>query len=389
MATRDSLPSELGVEDVLAALRFTPGEQDSAVPYTVIRGNHGPRWLLPHDNRMVYAILREWRPYGLATHIFWRGLRTAARLGVLPLMPGTTQTRMPRATATHLLRCFGFEGDAGPPVILVGNTQATRKLLVFLEAAECGNVVIKIPLTPRARASLGNETEMLKRLNGEHGAPRLLGYHLDTGAAMQQYLSGRMGSRRLQPDYLRLLIGLARRGETVTLRARAAELRERLDKHGAEIPKAWRQPASSRGASGDWQTPIERALRLLDDDTELPATLVHGDFAPWNIRDLRDGRCALIDWESAQWTALPMHDLCHFFCMQSQLFAPQALFSDALERDGAWRRYGDALGIDWRLFRPLVAAFLLESLARALEWNVEEPAAYYLGQLKRFLQKDR
>jgi hypothetical protein len=383
MATQDSPASGLGVEELLAVLGLPTGERESAVPYTVIRGNQGPRWLLPNESRIARTILGEWRPYGLATHLLWRGLRAAARLGMLPLVPGTEQIRLPRACAAQLLGRFGFEAGAAPPVLLVGNTQSTRKLLVFLEAAGRGNVVIKMPLTPLARASLGNEAEVLKRLNGERGAPRLLGYQLDTGAAMQEYLAGRMGWRRLKPDYLQLLLDLARRGETLTLRARARGLRERLEKcevRGENTPDP--------GASGESQAAVERALALLEEDTPLPAALVHGDFAPWNLRHLRDGRCALIDWESAEWTGLPLHDLCHFFSMQAKLFAPHALFSETLKRDGSWHRYCAALQIEPKFFRPLVAAFLLASLARAREWGVEESAGYYLEQLRRFLQAE-
>lgn len=371
MATQGSHAPALGAEDVLAALGLAAGGEESEVPYTVLRGNNGPRWLLPQQSRMARTILREWRPYGLATHLFWRGLRLAARCGALRLVPGTAQVRLPRDAGKRLLSRFGIAGEAGAPVILVGNTVATRKLIVFVEVSGRENAVIKVPLTPVARTSIGAEAEVLKRLSGEHGAPRLLGYQLDTGATLQEYLAGRLGSRRLKPAYLKLLIDLARKGETVTLRERARALEERL-----------RRPADP----GEFPAAIERALALLEDDTRLPAALVHGDCAPWNIREMEDGGCALIDWESAEWQGLPMHDLCHFFCMQARLFAPHTLFSEAVERDGSWRRYLRELAIPLRLFRPLAAAFLLESLLRAREWEPPESAAFYGKQLDRFLR---
>jgi hypothetical protein len=394
IATQDFRLSSLDVKSVLAALGFPAGGDKSGLSYTVIRGNNGPRWLLPNGSRMARAILREWRPYGRATHFLWRGLRTAARLGALPLVPGTAQIRLPREAGKLLLRRCGFEGGAQAPVILVGNTESTRKLLIFLDAADRGNVVIKIPLMPHARASIGNEAEVLKRLDGRLGAPRLLGYHLDTGVAMQEYLNGRLGSRRLRADYLKLLVDLARCGvgqsglgrsgsargkETVTLREKATALRGRLRAHGA----GGKQNAPVDGGIGQV---IERALGLLEDDTPLPAALVHGDFAPWNIRDRENGGCALIDWESAEWAGLPLHDLCHFFCMQAKLFAPETLFFEEMERDGAWRRYCAELEIPQTLLKPLAAAFLLEALARAQEWGPQESAAFYLTQLERFLE---
>src|SRR5580698_4981089 len=197
--TTDARPAGLDAEGVLAALELETGGDESGVPYTVIRGNNGPRWLLPHRSRLANTILGEWHPYGLATHFLWHGLRTAARVGALPLVPGTAQVRLPRDAGKRLLSRFGVEGDAAAPVILVGNTEATRKLLVFVENPGRGTVVIKMPLKPMARVSIANEAEVLKRLNGRHGAPHLLGYQVDTGAAVQQYLPGRLGSRQCKP----------------------------------------------------------------------------------------------------------------------------------------------------------------------------------------------
>jgi hypothetical protein len=48
---------------------------------------------------------------------------------------------------------------------------------------------------------------------------------------------------------------------------------------------------------------IEGALSALPRPPGVPAHWrpMHGDFAPWNLRQLRDGRLALIDWEDAGW----------------------------------------------------------------------------------------
>src|ERR1700691_1565265 len=93
--TEDLRRPGLDVEGVLTALGFEASGDESGVPYTVIRGNDGPRWLIPDRSRMANAILREWRPYGLATHFFWRGLRAAARCGALRLVPGTAAPHTP------------------------------------------------------------------------------------------------------------------------------------------------------------------------------------------------------------------------------------------------------------------------------------------------------
>jgi hypothetical protein len=369
-AIQDSRLAGLTVDGVLAALGLPASGQENGLPYAVIQGNHGPRWMLPQRSRLTNAILGEWRPYGLFTHFCWRGVRLAARCGALAYLPGTAQARLPRDAGKRILERAGFAGDAEAPLILVGNTESTRKLLVFLAAGARGNIVIKVPLGPLARASLSHEAKVLAGLDGGFGAPRLLDFRLDTGAALTEYLPGRLGSRRLKPEYLQLLIDMARRGEVVTLRGRATILRERLGRHAGY--------GQARGT-------VEQTLARLENGAELPAALVHGDFAPWNLRHRADGGCGLIDWEQAEWAGMPMHDLCHFFCMQAKLFAPRTFFAETLEREGSWRRYLAALRIPETLLRPLEAAFLLESLERAWAWGPEESAGFFLGQMERLL----
>jgi hypothetical protein len=369
-ATEDLRLPSLDVNGVLTALGFAANGDESGVCYTVIRGSDGPRWLIPDGSGMARAILAEWRPYGLATHFFWRGVRAAARLGALHLTPGTSRVRLPRDAGARLLHQFGMAGDADAPLILAGNPQATRKLLVFLESRERGRVVIKAPLSAVAHASIGNEAEVLKRLNGGYGAPLFLSYQKDTGMAMQAYLAGRLGSRRCKPIYLRLLIELARTGETISLRGRGQTLREQM---------------RAQPRYGEWPAPIEAALRLLEEDATLPAALVHGDFAPWNIREMPDGSCTLIDWEAAAWRGLPLHDLCHFFYMQTKLFSPRQLFYDRLAREGSWRAYLSELAIPSSLLPGLSAAFLLETLARSGEAGPAEAVDFCLRQIDGFL----
>jgi Phosphotransferase enzyme family len=372
MATLDSRLPELGVEGVLAAMGLAAGGEESDVPYTVIRGNRGPRWLLPNKSRLAPTILREWRPYGLATRLLWRGLRLTARCGALPLTPGTAQVRLPRDAGKRLLSRFGIEDGAAAPVIMVGNTVATRKLIVFVEIPGRGKAVIKLPLTPMARASIGVEAETLKRLDGSHGAPRFLGYHSDTGAAMQEYLGGRPGSRRCKPRYIRLLLDFVRRDAKIALRERGERLGARL------------RACTDYGRHAAM---VDQALGYLDCDAPADSALVHGDFVPWNIRELPDGSVTLIDWELARWDGLALYDLCHFYYMQCLLFSPETLFYELMVKEGAWLGYCGPLGIPPALLPRLGAAFLLEMMAGYWEVPATSVDWFCLRQLKLFLER--
>jgi hypothetical protein len=359
------------LDSILAVLGIAAANPDGKIPYTVIPGNDGPRWLLPNRNALTHTILREWHPYSAAARLGWAGVRIAARLGALRFLPGATQAQLTADAGSLLLHHIGYEAYASPPVILVGSPTATHKLIVFLVDPLDGlNAVVKFPLTVAASASIRREAVTLRRLEGNFSAPRLLHYSEDAGASVQQYLHGRMGFRRFKPAYLRLLLDLARTGEAVSLQEYGHRLGDRLRSHTAY---------------GEHSASVDSALAYLDVDVAVPAALVHGDFNPWNIRELRGGTSTLVDWELAEWQGLPLHDLCYFFYVQARVFSPETLFYSSLLKEGSWRMYCEALDLPLTLVPRLAAAFLLAVLERTWETKRIPAAVFCLGQLDAFL----
>lgn len=365
-----SASATLDLHGVLTALGIEARNPGTQASYTVIRGHDGPRWLIPQQGSLARTILKEWRPYGLLTRLAWLAVPAASRLGALPLLPGSARAQLPADAADQFLRRAGMRFEAAPPVVLVGNDSDSRKLLVFLEDRSEGKIVLaKVPLKPMAYTSIRNEAGILASLPERLHAPRVLHVNEEAAIALQEYLPGRLGSRHCKPQYVELLIQLAETGGKISLRERRQQLAERLRAHGGY---------------GKDAAPLDAALALLDRDETLPAVLVHGDFAPWNIRELPDGACTLIDWEMARRQSLPLHDLCHFYFMQARLFTPETLFYRELLANDAWRIYMRGLGLHDSLLKPLAAAFLLEMLARYWEGAETSASDFCLSQLRRF-----
>jgi aminoglycoside phosphotransferase (APT) family kinase protein len=112
------------------------------------------------------------------------------------------------------------------------------------------------------------------------------------------------------------------------------------------------------------------ALDELHDEVALPACWEHGDFTPWNIRRLPDGRCALLDWENARRRSLPLLDAFHFLHMQDFLFgAPPRTHAKEL-----WAK----LGILPRSIRKLEVAYLAGAIVACAKSGNDDR--------KRFLQ---
>jgi hypothetical protein len=152
---------------------------------------------------------------------------------------------------------------------------------------------------------------MLNWLEGRNRASRLLSYSPEIGSSRQEYLEDGMGSRTCKPGYVHLLVELTQ--------TRPLIIAEKI----ASLVDSLRRRAEYAQSA---QT-LDMLLQLSEDAASLmSANIVHGDFAPWNLRERRDGTCGLLDWESGEREGLPLDDLCHFFFMQALVFAPKQDF---------------------------------------------------------------
>jgi hypothetical protein len=96
---------------------------------------------------------------------------------------------------------------------------------------------------------------------------------------------------------------------------------------------------------------------------EVPTTIVHGDFAPWNLR-LHDGRIGAFDWEYAEPSGLPLMDEMHYRLQCGWLlenWLPGHAAQCLAEMAGEHR-----LGLSSASIEAIAAAYLLDALARLL-----------------------
>jgi aminoglycoside phosphotransferase (APT) family kinase protein len=301
-----------------------------------------------------------------------------ARIGCVHWLPSTESIELPVDAAEQLLRAAGWNAVIAPPVVLVGNPSPLHKVIVFLCSPAGEPIgVAKFPLAPDSRHAILHEAEMLKTLGAHIKVPHLLHYSEETGCSIQEYLGGRVGERECRSSYVDILVRLASSGETLDLREELGQLMSNIARR-AEFSQS--------------TSLLEDLFRVMEckavrEFAKVPATIVHGDFAPWNIRELHDGNCTLVDWESTQPRGLPLHDLCHFFYIQTRLFTPQGSFFANLTSHKALAEYCEKIELDRQLVRPLSAAYLASTLLG--HWQAGEAAftAYCLNQIKDFLRR--
>lgn len=360
---------------VLSALGMEVDGTEGGIAYTVIPGRCGPRWIVPNQPARTRNAFREWRPYSKIGMAAWMGTRLAAKLGILKYLPGAKQIRINPGT----IKCPPAPqtpSDFLLPVILIGNPSPQRKVIVMIVNSR-GDVVAveKHPLVEGAREAIHHDAEMLKWLQGGGGAPRLLSYSCETGSSAQEYLGGKMGSRACKPGYVQLLVDLTRTGKRLIVREKLASLAALL-RQRAEYTQS---PHILDGLLQE----------ITSADDSVPVTIVHGDFAPWNLRDKDDGHCGLLDWESGETEGLPLQDLCHYFFMQTLLFSPKQDFYSRLLADQSIGIYCREAGLPASCVPALVAAYLARFLLTQWRDGAESTAAICLVQIESFLNHVR
>jgi hypothetical protein len=95
--------------------------------------------------------------------------------------------------------------------------------------------------------------------------------------------------------------------------------------------------------------------------TRVPSTIVHGDFAPWNLRE-HNGAVAAFDWEYAELDGLPYADETHYLLQVGYLLENWDL-DHACAALGQMRLKND-LSLLSEQMRAIQATYLIDNLAR-------------------------
>jgi hypothetical protein len=339
------------------------------VSYYVIPGNYGPRWLIPAGSRAAAAVLGNWHPYNLSSRMKWYAIRMAARAGVLQCIHSVSKVNASRTGALRWFERCGLQSEAGEIVILTGNPSPDRKLIVFmLDKSKRIAAVLKVGLTEGGGLSVVHEAEVLLKLEPFNWAPKILSIHPDLRAAAQEYVPGVMPGRKFLPEYMDLLCRLPRSGHSTSLANVAGELASRLHPCKEQLDKIAPDV-------------LDRSLGCLDRDISIPTMLVHGDFAPWNMRNHPMKRYVFVDWEWADFAGLPACDLLHFQFSNDRLFSKNGEGYAAIRRRSLCAEYFHRMDLDVELLPRLSIAYLLNQLESKCIYRGRQQTGYILRQL--------
>lgn len=240
-----------------------------------------------------------------------------------------------------------------------------------------GNIIAvgKMAMSPLARRIAEHEAMVLKALRdlptAQFQAPRLLLAEEVDGKflTVQSALCGTAGPAHWSAAHERFLASLhCGSHKPAACTAMIRSLRARLP----------RLPVYDNCL----QLAFDEILATLD-DCDVPATIVHGDFAPWNLRQHGD-RISAFDWEYAQLDGLPLIDQTHFVLQVGYLldhWTDKRAATELMEVASL-----SPLGLTCEQARALQGIYLIDMLARLIEEGYDpndDMLAWYRRLLRR------
>lgn len=283
--------------------------------YYIIPGKDGLRWILPEKPSFGMPVIKQWCPYELTSKFKWKIILTACQLGQLQKLPGIQTINIihpPHMVGEKLWA--SSKNNSYSPVIYVGTPGPNQKAVVSVVEQETLAVhcILKIPLGKNADKKIIREANMIKALNKEKPnlGPDIIFMDEKRSVTAQTEISGKLTTKKMTNHHINWLVSLHNH-QTTTLGMHCDPLFKKLhqlnDTNAIAISNLMHKILHGKVLS-----------------LPLPSVLLHGDFAPWNLKLTPNGIQA-IDWEDALEDALPMQDLFHFYYIQAYLFNKKKL----------------------------------------------------------------
>lgn len=281
--------------------------------FAIVPSARHARWFIPLDSTSTaYAALSFYRPVRVASRVIHAALRTLAEYGLrfwyrdevliarrqLSPLEQLLESLFPhRGVRVAISACCPERGCSKLSLAILSSS---GEVLAFAKSGTDGT----------GRRLVTHEAEVLQalaargRLDGR--VPRVLfaGEVDGSFVLVQSVLPGeaaRAAIARKQRNFLALLRGGPLRAASETGFVRAIRVR------AAALPDRHQHV---RDVVDDL---LPRLARL-----RVPATIVHGDFVPWNVR-IQNGVASAFDWEYAHLDGLPLIDECNYMLVVGYL----------------------------------------------------------------------
>lgn len=367
---------------ILASLAVPVASGGEGREYRAYPTLAGARWLFPAGRPAVRrAGMRElFRPGSLKGRVAKRLISSGGLRGGRLFLDGAALGDLEDE----------LSGALGEPVCVafyVGTPGAYRKVTAqAVTPAGASLAFAKLAATPAARSDVAAERRNLVRL-AESGAlsgriPRMLGFFEWQGCDVLLASGGPAapGPDELAPDHLSFLKDFFGPFAVSGVFAEGSMLARLAAQTNFLKPRVARplhdSLAGSLAALGDNLGPVE-----------VPVSLAHRDFAPWNTRVGPEG-LFVFDWDRLEEGVTPLYDAFHFQAIQAALFGDRAHLPDrgflrAL-LEAVWPGGDEHLPYLYLAYLLDQALFYAEARATAPETGESTVLDWFLARLNAF-----
>jgi len=288
--------TELTQESWLNLFAQTPGEPGVTVSLRVVRRGGRPFLFLPSSPRLGSTALELYPAQSAKARFAKATLWLALKLGIQPGLDKLSLTVLRGdAFAAFLARTANLSVDLLPRfAVLAGNPKAPGRRDVFLLFDAHGQpaAVVKAGHREPSRRLIAREVTLLKSLPSRATAvPRVRGSFVaaNVEAFSMDFIAGASPTTESPAELAKIFLSWLEPAGELSL---------------GELP-AWQRLFSS---IAEGLLPQEvRALGSL----RVRPTLMHGDFAPWNVK-VSHGHWTVLDWERGELAGVPGWDWFHF-----------------------------------------------------------------------------
>ena len=313
---------------------FAPSGEGNAVSLHGVSRGGKPFLFLPSDNRAAVKALDIYPAQSTKARLAKAALGMMLRVGLRLGLRKTSLTISATDPFSAFLRAAA-RVEPGEPfsfAVLAGNPCAPGRRHVFLLFNSVSEpvAVVKAGATSRARELIAHETSFLSAFaSAQSGLPKLSGAcELDhVSAFAMDFIEGASPGDDASGELEKIFSSWVDSGSHI----------------GIGETAAWQRLTEAGGV-----TALPESVQTLA-TMRLRPVLMHGDFAPWNVK-VSQGRWTVLDWERGERVGIPAWDWFHFVVQPAVLVQrePTEATVSRLEKlfaSAEFQRYAERCGI--------------------------------------------
>lgn len=274
---------------------ISPGEEIGRVSFVKVSRDGSLLLALPLSRKLALATLGLYQPQRWKGRLLKRILRVAILLDCYKLLPTVELSVGSHGIFSGLChdvdhKKFGF---------LLGNAESRNRNLIGV--LEIGDVLHVVKAgSGSAAAVVKDESRRMREFNElVSGVPTSLGsYKIEKGAA---YVAERIGGKSPR----------GKSGDNLVLQLLVSWLKLGTISKVSSL-ECWKSLESVLN-----EHELSYFIKLSDKKVVSP--VMHGDFAPWNIKVNKSGELKVLDWEYAVKEGMPMWDWLHYHVQRMRL----------------------------------------------------------------------